>query len=150
MAICQNQRICPNGLGSPPSGSLTRWMGVLPDWIMHYDLEPFPEFSPHRPTHRIVHVVPRHYSRGVNSSSDKASSRSRWFHSQDFCYGVQGLAHDDLIRLVTEASNSPRMVTGEAPIIDKRRQRKRLPGVAAEALAWGQGLNRQVIVFYYP
>ena len=101
---------------------------------------------------RMVDLMPRACVLGVWRLPDENSTspKLQWSHSQDFRYGVQGLARDDLIGLVTEASNSPRMVTGAAPIIDKRRQRKRPPGVTAEALAWGQGLNRQVMVFYYP
>jgi hypothetical protein len=52
--------------------------------------------------------------------------------------------------LIARAKNSTSMQLGIAPVVDKARKRAIPVDVPAEAIAWGQGEYRQVMVYYYP
>ena len=54
------------------------------------------------------------------------------------------------LRLITDALDSDKVESGCAPVVDTRRGAGRPTDVPAEALAWGRGEYRQVMVFYYP
>ena len=101
---------------------------------------------------RMVDLMGRPCALGVwRLPAEKTESpKLQWSHSQGFRYAIQNLGYPNLLELVTKASNSPKMLSGIAPIIDKWRRTKYPPVVPAKALAWGKGRNRQVMVFYYP
>ena len=83
--------------------------------------------------HAIVPSLQQSYSRGFRYAIPNAKtllSRRMW--------------------LISRAMKASDMQSGIAPIVDKKRETAAPPDVQAEALAWGSGEFRQVMVFYYP
>ena len=74
----------------------------------------------------------------------------RWSHAKSSRYRVPSLLPRRRLWLIARATNAPDMQSGIAPVVDKVHQAAAPPDVPAEALAWGQGDHRQVMVFYYP
>ena len=101
---------------------------------------------------RMVDLMPRQCLLGVWKvpSGQAAALKLQWSHSQAFRYGVPGLVPRDKLELVVRAACTREMQSGLAPIVDKDHQAVTPPQVSAEALAWGQGEYKQVMVFYYP
>lgn len=101
---------------------------------------------------RMVDLMPRHCLLGVWKipSGQTAAPKLQWSHSRAFRYGVTGLVPRDRLSLVLRAACTREMQSGVAPIVDKEHQTANSPDVRAEALAWGQGEHKQVMVFYYP
>lgn len=76
----------------------------------------------------------------------------RQSYSREFRYAIPS-AKTLLSRrmwLVSRAMKALDMQSGIAPIVDRSRETAAPPDVPAEALAWGRGEFRQVMVFYYP
>ena len=76
----------------------------------------------------------------------------RQSYSREFRYAIPN-AKTLLSRrmwLVSRAMKAREMQSGIAPVVDKLRETAAPPDVQAEALAWGRGEFRQVMVYYYP
>ena len=67
-------------------------------------------------------------------------------------YGIRNasLLPRESLRLVTRALDSHKVESGFAPVVDTKHGTGRPIDVPAEALAWGRGEYRQVMVFHYP
>ncbi len=87
-----------------------------------------------------------------SSQNQKGNLRLNQSYSREFRYGIPN-ANTLLGRrmwLVPRAMKAKVVQSGVAPIVDKLKKTAAPPDVPAEALAWGQGEFRQVMVFYYP
>ncbi len=99
---------------------------------------------------RMVDLMPEEALMGIWKLSQVEGKVSLgWSHRGNTSYGVpstQILAKERL-ELIGRAWNSSQVETGVAPVKLGRRNPVDVP---AEAMGWGRGENRKVMVFYYP
>lgn len=73
-------------------------------------------------------------------------------HSREFRYAIPNAKTMSNRRmwLVLRAMKALDVQSGIAPVVDKLKETAAPPDVPAEAIAWGRGEFRQVMVYYYP
>jgi hypothetical protein len=74
----------------------------------------------------------------------------QWSHAKSSRYRVPSVLPRRRLWLIARAMNAHDVQSGIAPVVDKVHKAAVPPDVPAEALAWGQGEYRQVMIFYYP
>ena len=102
---------------------------------------------------RMIDLMPDEALMGVwkVSGNDGESARLQWAHAGKTAYRVpSGSVSSKRLALVTKGWNSGRVESGAAPVQDSRFEKIRLLDVPAEAMAWGRGEYKQVLVYYYP
>ncbi len=102
---------------------------------------------------RMIDLMPDEALMGVwkVSGNDGESAKLQWAHAGKTAYRVpSGSISSKRLALVTKAWNSGRVESGAAPVQDSRFEKIRLLDVPAEAMAWGRGEYKQVLVYYYP
>ena len=102
---------------------------------------------------RMIDLMPYEALMGVwkVSGNDGESAKLQWAHAGKTAYRVpSGSVSSKRLALVTKAWNSGRVESGAAPVQDSRFEKIRLLDVPAEAMAWGRGEYKQVLVYYYP
>ena len=102
---------------------------------------------------RMIDLMPEEALMGVwkVSGNDGESAKLQWAHAGKTAYRVpSGSVSSKRLALVTKAWNSGRVESSAAPVQDSRFEKIRLLDVPAEAMAWGRGEYKQVLVYYYP
>ena len=102
---------------------------------------------------RMIDLMPEEALMGVwkVSDDDGESAKLQWAHAGKTSYRVpSGSVSSKRLALVTQAWSSGRVESGAAPVQDSRFERIRLLDVPTEAIAWGRGEYKQVMVYYYP
>ena len=84
------------------------------------------------------------------SANSDGVPKLQWPYGGGYRYGVPSVLPRRRLWLLTRALNGRYLQSGIAPIVDKRRGTAAPPDVPAEALAWGEGEHRQIMVYYYP
>ena len=77
--------------------------------------------------------------------------RLQWANTRRSRHRIQNASFlpRERLRLIADALASDKVESGFAPVVDTRHGAGRPIDVPAEALAWGRGEYRQVMVFYY-
>lgn len=99
---------------------------------------------------RMVDLMPEEALMGVWKLSQVEGKLSLgWSHRGNTSYGVPStkILAKERLELIGRAWNSSQVETGVAPVKLGRRNPVDVP---AEAMGWGRGENRKVMVFYYP
>ena len=98
---------------------------------------------------RMVDLMPEEALMGVWKVSGDGSAALHWPHAGKTAFAVPSpsILSNDRMELVYRAWNSFQVEDGSAPV---RLGRRKPIDVPAEAMAWGRGEYKQVMVFYYP
>ena len=98
---------------------------------------------------RMVELMPEEALMGVWKVSEEGKVALQWPHKGKTEYAIPSpsILPDGRMELVARAWNSHQVEEGVAPT---RLGRSRPIDVPAEAMAWGRGEYKQVMVFYYP
>ena len=98
---------------------------------------------------RMVDLMPEEALMGVWKVSEGGKAALQWPHAGKTAYAIPSpsILSNDRMDLVGRARNSFHVEEGVAPL---RLGRRNPVDVPAEAMAWGRGEYKQVMVFYYP
>ena len=81
---------------------------------------------------------------------DSTYSKLDWSYGQDTRYRIPNSSPRHRQWLVGRALHREQIQAGFSPVIDRRRNPRRPPDVPAEALTWGRGEYKRVLVHYFP
>ena len=98
---------------------------------------------------RMVDLMPEEALMGVWKVSSEGNTALQWPHMGNTEYAIPSsrIFATERMELVHCAWNSNKVEEGVAPV---RLGRRKPVDVPAEAMSWGRGDNKQVMVFYYP
>lgn len=101
---------------------------------------------------RMIDLMPEEALMGIWEFGDSGKFNRKWSHIGKTVYRVPGGSiSSKRLGLVARAWSSNQVESGTAPVVqDSRSGGINLRDVPAEALSWGQGEYKQVIVYYYP
>ena len=101
---------------------------------------------------RVVDLMPETCLLGVwrPPADNEAVPKLQWSHARGRRFGVPSAVPRSRLWLISRALHSAGVQSGIAPVVDKVWQTANPNDVPAEALAWGQGEYRQVMLYYYP
>ncbi len=81
---------------------------------------------------------------------DSTYSKLEWSYGRCTRYGIPRSSPRHRRWLVGRALQCEQMQAGFSPVLDRRRNSRRPPDVPAEALTWGSGEYKRVLVHYFP
>ena len=98
---------------------------------------------------RMVDLMPEEALMGVWKVSEEGKPTLQWPHSGKTAYAIPSpsIVANERLELVGRAWDSLYVEEGTAPVRLGRRQPIDVP---AQAMSWGRGEYKQVMVFYYP
>ena len=98
---------------------------------------------------RMIDLMPEEALMGVWKVSEEGKAALRWPHAGNTSYAIPSprIVSDDRLELISRAWNSFEVEEGTVPVKQGRRNPIDVP---AEAMSWGRGEYKQVMVFYYP